>query len=533
MTGRVLGPLPVIHWLYNCPPVRFATLPLPHSSPCARPAHPSHHFLYPPIPFRLHGSLSIPKVLPERCTILPVSPRTKNPHPQRKHRKMLKDGTSEVWPESVEKIFVDGLRQYWESPWATYSRGRSRWRNQFLVDYLKDAGIERSKKQVASHIQVLRNMWKGEKEYQLVAGGEELFQENGLLAPKSSALRATPADVRVKEESKEAHAPFGPNTPSDCSDFPSENEGTLPSLTCPASARPARTSPHSPSRTRRTGPPPPSRTKGSTCTSRSRRRACPRSPPPWAPASPPARGTEWHHRPLAWRCRHADPARRGRSVRTALVRLAAEFPPMCLRPHQTLPSSLHDVSSPPALHGFSGTVTFAAPWGSVAQCVTRVFAGGVCESVEHAYFEPTTPLSPISMTPVTLPLPESELSRCRWGNIGVETRIVQVVTVDHEELAWITYDLTWTASGPPTAEILHVQRDTREQQHPVAPTPLPEPASFLSLNSWNSAASYAPYASYIPRSQEPPIAYSPYSSLGGSSSGDQQYTHYSSSVLFS
>ncbi|KAH9164446.1 Ca-transporting ATPase [Lactarius sanguifluus] len=43
--------------------------------------------------------------------------------PQRKHRRMLKDGgTSEVWPESVEDIFVDGLRQYWESPWATYSR---------------------------------------------------------------------------------------------------------------------------------------------------------------------------------------------------------------------------------------------------------------------------------------------------------------------------------------------------------------------------------------------------------------------------
>ena len=28
--------------------------------------------------------------------------------PQRKHRKMPKDDTSEVWPESVEKIFVDG-----------------------------------------------------------------------------------------------------------------------------------------------------------------------------------------------------------------------------------------------------------------------------------------------------------------------------------------------------------------------------------------------------------------------------------------
>lgn len=57
-----------------------------------------------------------------------------------------------------------GLREYWDSPWATYSqsRGRSRWRNQFLVDYLQKAGINRTKKQVASHIQVLRNMWKGE-----------------------------------------------------------------------------------------------------------------------------------------------------------------------------------------------------------------------------------------------------------------------------------------------------------------------------------------------------------------------------------
>jgi hypothetical protein len=85
--------------------------------------------------------------------------------PQRKHRKLLKDGSgTEVWPEAIEKIFVQGLKEYWDSPYATYSqsRGRSRWRNQFLVDYLLKHGIERSKKQVASHIQVLRNMWKGE-----------------------------------------------------------------------------------------------------------------------------------------------------------------------------------------------------------------------------------------------------------------------------------------------------------------------------------------------------------------------------------
>lgn len=102
--------------------------------------------------------------------------------PQRKHRKLLKDGSgTEVWPEAVEQVFVQGtpfiavffflnlltcipgLRDYWDSPYAVYSqsRGRSRWRNQFLVDYLHKQGIKRSKKQVASHIQVLRNMWKG------------------------------------------------------------------------------------------------------------------------------------------------------------------------------------------------------------------------------------------------------------------------------------------------------------------------------------------------------------------------------------
>ena len=85
--------------------------------------------------------------------------------PQRKHRKLLKDGSgTEVWPEAIEKVFVLGLKEYWDSPYATYSqsRGRSRWRNQFLVDYLHKHGVDRSKKQVASHIQVLRNMWKGE-----------------------------------------------------------------------------------------------------------------------------------------------------------------------------------------------------------------------------------------------------------------------------------------------------------------------------------------------------------------------------------
>ena len=106
-------------------------------------------------------------------------------------------------------------------------------------------------------------------------------------------------------------------------------------------------------------------------------------------------------------------------------------------------SSLHDVSSPSGLHGFTGAVTFAVPWTSVVQCVTRVFAGSVCESEECAYFEPVTPLSPVSVSPVTALLPESELSRCggcaslltRALATGVQTRIEQLINVDHEELA--------------------------------------------------------------------------------------------------
>lgn len=152
---------------------------------------PVAHLLYnPPVP----SLLPIPTMRATRLAYDQDLPKSLTP--QRKHRKLLKDGSSEVWPEDVERVFVQGLREYWESPWATYSRGRSRWRNQFLVDYLQKNGVDRSKKQVASHIQVLRNMWKGEPgrsspplslrrsprpEYHLVAGGEELSLETALL----------------------------------------------------------------------------------------------------------------------------------------------------------------------------------------------------------------------------------------------------------------------------------------------------------------------------------------------------------------
>jgi hypothetical protein len=449
---------------------------------------------------------------------------------------MLKDGTSEVWPESVEKIFVNGLRQYWESPWATYSRGRSRWRNQFLVDYLKDQGIERSKKQVASHIQVLRNMWKGEKEYQLVAGGEELFQENGLLAHKTSLSHMTQSDVRVKEEQKDAHSPFARGTPSDSGDFPESESLSLEPLH-PLDRTPGEFLASLPFGHHHRGS---VKDEGFDL-------ALPVSPSYMSSSVSP---------PLVVRNSVTAISLSAAGMQPLVVNVSRATSPSSLHPNypsrvsiyiKLSLSSLHDVSSPPTLHGFSGTVTFAAPWSTVAQCMTRLYAGGVCESIEQDYLEPAAPLSPMSLTPVTAPLPESRLSSCRWGSIGVDTRIIQQINVDNEELACITYDLTWTASGPPTAEVLRVSQG-QGQQHvpapaaPVVPatTALHEPASFLSLSGWNSAPSYAPYtAHYVPRSHEPHGIYSPYASLGNSSSysdgAEQRYTQiqYSSSVLFS
>jgi hypothetical protein len=236
-----------------------------------------------------------------------------------------------------------------------------------------------------------------------------------LLAHKS---RSTPSDVRVKEESKEAQSLFAPRTPSDTGEFPSESESTSLIALRPLGG-------------------PTERTPGAYL-----------PPLPIAQSSQPRSviKDEAYELNLPFPSRIASPSFMAPSISpshvvrnyiTAVSLCADGMRPLVVdvgraSPSSSLPnypsrasihiklslSSLHDVSSPPTLHGFSGTVTFAYPWTSMAQCVTRVFAGGVCESEEFAYFEAAAPLSPLSMAPVTAPLPESGLSSCRWGNIG-------------------------------------------------------------------------------------------------------------------
>jgi hypothetical protein len=261
-----------------------------------------------------------------------------------------------------------------------------------------------------------------ESEYQLVAGGEELFQENGLLAHKSVPTRMAPSGVRVKEELKETQSPFSRRSPSDGGDFPSDGEGTdldaLRALGLPNERTPGMhlvtTMPFG-----QLSQQPRSLVKDEVCDLHL----------PFSSSIPPISSFMAPSVSAPHVVRNSITAVSLGAIGMPLLPVEVDryappssslpnYPPRVSIHFKLSLSSLHDVSSPPALHGFSGTVTFAAPWTSVAQCVTRVYAGGVCESEEYAYFDPITPLSPISMTPVTVQLPESELSRCRWGNIG-------------------------------------------------------------------------------------------------------------------
>ncbi|KIK59883.1 hypothetical protein GYMLUDRAFT_665176 [Collybiopsis luxurians FD-317 M1] len=147
--------------------------------------------------------------------------------PLRKHHKLLKDGSGlEVWPEFVEQIFVQGLQAY-SSTTASYNHsvkaadsrtpGRSRLRNAFLVSYLKERGIIRSRKQVASHLQVLKNMWKVDDNpnYYLVAGSEPLspplghssISENASTANHIPSRHPSPAFSSTSSTSSSSSSP--------------------------------------------------------------------------------------------------------------------------------------------------------------------------------------------------------------------------------------------------------------------------------------------------------------------------------------
>ncbi len=120
--------------------------------------------------------------------------------PGRKHHKVIKGTGEEVWPSDIEQIFKQGmsasssnsifssssqgLEEYMSHPNAYVSTGgRNKLRNQFLVNHLLKHGVSRTKKQVASHLQVLRNMWKG-----CECNSSPFFDRNGVLTTQNRLL---------------------------------------------------------------------------------------------------------------------------------------------------------------------------------------------------------------------------------------------------------------------------------------------------------------------------------------------------------
>ncbi|KAJ7582747.1 hypothetical protein C8J56DRAFT_864950 [Mycena floridula] len=371
--------------------------------------------------------------------------------PQRKHRKLLKDGSgSEVWPEAVEAIFVQGLREYWDSPWATYSRGRSKWRNQYLMDYLEKAGIVRTKKQVASHIQVLKSMWKTEPEFlHLVAGGDDCLDDtpppvkwedkaNDTGFERASSCGSSQPDPispapKIKTEisspdqklsslpyfSTESYSPtthlaFPNNNLTDSPASPASLDLSLSG----ASSSPA-SSTHSATLPFITVPQP---------------LVQPRHVDQWSDMKAP---TFQHSRQKSARV-------------TSICLLADEMPPLAytfpdVSPNRAPPllrtklsiASIDDDRGPSTVHGFMANVSLSAVWTSFAKCITRVYVAGACISQESGPLEAMT----IQFGTVVAMLPDSTLTRCRWLDASQPTILTQEIIVDNESLLHVVYEL--------------------------------------------------------------------------------------------
>ncbi|TFK54920.1 hypothetical protein OE88DRAFT_976143 [Heliocybe sulcata] len=482
--------------------------------------------------------------------------------PQRKHRKMLKDGSSEVWPESVEEIFVQGLREYWQSPWATFSRGRSRWRNQFLVDFLNKRGIERSKKQVASHIQVLRNMWKGEHEYSLVAAGDELF--DGMNSLTSESHQGDSLAINVKEEYGGQAPLLFPSSPGSSDSDTTYDSPTGSEFYSAAIASPTGTNYVDSSATASGVQVDPSYAFDPITKVKQEQMDAPPSglmqsysdhpATPWPTNSPsqpmhPASFVSSPSSEILAAPSHKFPAPTSpeplltRAVHTSIPMLripgADAAPPMCNRvtgvyvwaqsmgrfavpvddrtcalPNDPLNSSpvhirlrVHlpilrgGLCDAPWSEGFQSVVQLNSQWTS-GHCTTRVQGA-------PAGIEETSSLRPYqSMNPSCL-LPDSWLTKSQWLDPGRQTCVIQQIVVDGMLLAVITYEFEGMYdSDKPSASVLQVRRIPTSAKPPAQPR-YPSPQYLPGTSPPTSAG----YPSPLRHSPTRPFCQGPYPGL--------------------
>lgn len=103
-----------------------------------------------------------------------------------------------VWPFELEAVLIAGLRKYHATTYRPRpSASRNLNRNKLVSEYIETmTGLKRTTKQIASRIQVLRESWKGKKEFALVAQPRELI-EMGYLASLDDQSAELDLDVEM------------------------------------------------------------------------------------------------------------------------------------------------------------------------------------------------------------------------------------------------------------------------------------------------------------------------------------------------
>ncbi|KAG8783378.1 hypothetical protein FRC15_005280 [Serendipita sp. 397] len=100
------------------------------------------------------------------------------PMSNRPRLRKVDDSGKLVWPFELEAVLIAGLRKYHATacrPRPSASRNVNR--NKLVSEYIYNmTSLRRSTKQIASRIQVLRDAWKGTKQFALVAQPRELSE---------------------------------------------------------------------------------------------------------------------------------------------------------------------------------------------------------------------------------------------------------------------------------------------------------------------------------------------------------------------
>ncbi|KIY50893.1 hypothetical protein FISHEDRAFT_71203 [Fistulina hepatica ATCC 64428] len=465
--------------------------------------------------------------------------------PNRKHRKLLKDGSGGEVSETT------GSRPGLPTLAVEVAGGISFSSSICTRQELKGDPF-RSKKQVASHIQVLRNMWKGEKEYQLVAAGDELFPDGhptmsgGVKleehdSPLSNAPLVTGSpdtdmshlfqldsyhddSSDTQSQSPSPHfmvTDIGLHSPSSTNSSPMSTLSTLSPITTLSSLSQDGVSTFTPS---------PLRPRA--CTAPSQHSPLrntftldghlPDSPmSPYATASEAGSTSSYlpqHHHSLSTGAEsslHAGPGTQlnqvtavcltadGMTPFTVNTKALDAVPPLApysvsLKIKLNMPI-VGDARTPVTLQGFHGTLNVAHIWSSSAKCITKVYLGPTCISEESAELD----VCSIEQGTVICRLPESHLTRCRWLDASSRTIITQQIVVDHYAFATVEYHLERTSyTGMPSAAL---EGWRKRPLLSTAPGHVPH-------HHWRHSS---PAASPISHSLSPPVSYAPYSSATG------------------